>query len=282
MKIYLLVTIIVLECGNNWILAYPNLVNSKLSRDSSVLASVFKVENVHEDNGKSVPNSEMATEANSDENSILHNDQWLIKKNARNSRIGRTEINATPSPLVPSLTRPSSIPEPSNDLCKDLPKELIDEIQGYQDLSNKIIQTVISGAFKGRTYKNLGYFVDKFGSRVAGSDNLEHAIDFMLDKMQQDELDNVHGENVTIPHWVRSVLLQRMHNEAGEKKEILVDFFLCFCRGEEKATLISPRVKDISILGLGYSVGTTQEGITAPVLVVSGFEELKNRASEVK
>lgn len=219
MKIYLLVTIIVLECGNNWILAYPNLVNSKLSRDPSVLASVFKVENVHEDNGKSVPNSEMATEPNSDENSILHNDQWLIKKNARSSRMGRTEINATASPLVPSLTRPSSIPEPSNDLCKDLPKELIDEIQGYQDLSNKIIQTVLSGAFKGRTYKNLGYFVDKFGSRVAGSDNLEHAIDFMLDKMQQDELDNVHGENVTIPHWVRSVLLQRMHNEAGEKKD---------------------------------------------------------------
>jgi len=52
-------------------------------------------------------------------------------------------------------------------------------------------------------------------------------------------------------------------------------------RGEEKATLISPRMKDLSILGLGYTVGTPPDGITAPVLVVSSFEELQQRANEV-
>ncbi|ODN01176.1 Carboxypeptidase Q [Orchesella cincta] len=153
---------------------------------------------------------------------------------------------------VDSITvDPPSLQDP----CQNLSQDIISEIAGYKDVANRIFQTVLSGSFKGRTYNELSYFVDKFGSRVAGSENLEHAIDYMLDKMKQDELDNVHGEKVQIPHWVR---------------------------GEETAALISPRKKDLSILGLGYTVGTPPGGITAPVLVVSGFDELQQRAEEAK
>lgn len=47
-------------------------------------------------------------------------------------------------------------------------------------------------------------------------------------------------------------------------------------------TLLSPRKKDIRMLGLGYSVGTTNDGITADAIVVRSFAELKRRADEVK
>lgn len=45
--------------------------------------------------------------------------------------------------------------------------------------------------------------------------------------------------------------------------------------------MVKPRVKKLSILGLGYSVGTDGRTIEAPVIVVSDFDELERRSSEV-
>lgn len=52
-------------------------------------------------------------------------------------------------------------------------------------------------------------------------------------------------------------------------------------RGSESATLLQPRQKNLAMLGLGYSIGTPPEGITANAVVVNSFEELKKRADEV-
>lgn len=52
-------------------------------------------------------------------------------------------------------------------------------------------------------------------------------------------------------------------------------------RGSESATLLQPRRKSLALLGLGYSVGTPEEGITANAIVVNSFAELKERAEEV-
>jgi len=134
-----------------------------------------------------------------------------------------------------------------------LSQDLVNEIASYQNTTNLIIKTVLQGAFRNRTYEDLSYFVDKFGSRLTGTANLEDAIDYMLDKMRQDDLDNVHGEQVDVPRWIR---------------------------GEESATLILPKRKKLAILGLGYSVGTPKEGITAEVLVVRNFDELRQKADK--
>ena len=132
--------------------------------------------------------------------------------------------------------------------------KLKDEIESLRDDANKIIDFLTKGPGKHQVYKRLATFVDTFGSRIAGSTNHEHAIDFMLGELQQDQLDNVHGEEVNVTHWVR---------------------------GKESAQMILPRKYPIALLGLGGSVGTTPDGITAEVVVVQSFDELHEKAAEV-
>ncbi|HUL75831.1 MAG TPA: M20/M25/M40 family metallo-hydrolase [Vicinamibacteria bacterium] len=45
-------------------------------------------------------------------------------------------------------------------------------------------------------------------------------------------------------------------------------------RGHEWARVVSPAPRELPMLGLGMSVGTPKDGITAPVVVVRSFEEL--------
>jgi carboxypeptidase Q len=104
-------------------------------------------------------------------------------------------------------------------------------------------------------YRRLGELVDRFGHRLAGSASLEAAIDWVLGEMRQDGLDNVRGEPVTVTNWVR---------------------------GRESVDLVSPRRMPLRMLGLGGSVGTRDEGITAPVLVVASFDELERRKADAR
>jgi carboxypeptidase Q len=104
-------------------------------------------------------------------------------------------------------------------------------------------------------YTRLGYLVDTFGHRLSGSASLEAAIDWILSEMKAYDLQNVRGERAMVPHWVR---------------------------GAESADLIKPRAAPLRMLGLGGSVATPRNGITAPVLVVNSFDDLKARASEAK
>jgi carboxypeptidase Q len=102
-------------------------------------------------------------------------------------------------------------------------------------------------------HRRLAQLVDGFGHRLSGSPSLERAIDWILAEMQRDGFANVRGEPVMVPHWVR---------------------------GAESAALVSPREQPLRMLGLGGSVGTGPDGITAEVLVVNSFAELERRKSE--
>lgn len=51
-------------------------------------------------------------------------------------------------------------------------------------------------------------------------------------------------------------------------------------RGEEKITMLEPRIKNIAVLGLGRSVSTPIDGITAEVIVISNFTVLENTPQE--
>src|SRR5262245_6809305 len=76
-------------------------------------------------------------------------------------------------------------------------------------------------------YDRLARLTDTFGNRLSGSAALERAIDWILAEMKRDGLENVRGEPVMVPHWVR---------------------------GNESATLVKPRAYALHMLGLGGSV----------------------------
>ncbi|HYW12821.1 MAG TPA: hypothetical protein VE871_12725, partial [Longimicrobium sp.] len=101
----------------------------------------------------------------------------------------------------------------------------------------------------------IAEMVDRFGPRFSGTPALEQAIDWTVEQMRADGLENVHTEPVMVPRWVR---------------------------GEESAELITPRAVRLHMLGLGGSVGTPPAGIEAEVLVVGSFQELQSRAAEAR
>ncbi|XP_055956718.1 carboxypeptidase Q-like [Patella vulgata] len=129
------------------------------------------------------------------------------------------------------------------------------EIYNKRCIANKIINLAVHGAAQNQSYNRLANFTDKFGNRIAGSQNLENAIDYMLGELTKDGLENVHGEKAMVPHWVR---------------------------GEESAVMLKPRYHPLSMLGLGSSIGTPPEGIEAEVLVVRTFDELKRKSDQAK
>ncbi len=122
----------------------------------------------------------------------------------------------------------------------------------YQDIAERLITASLADT---SAYNRLAYLCDTFGPRLSGSQNLENAIDWILKELEKDSLSNVHGEKVKVPAWVR---------------------------GKESARLIKPFAKDLSILGLGGSIGTRRAGIRGEVIVVDSFEELDERKEEVK
>lgn len=122
----------------------------------------------------------------------------------------------------------------------------------YRPEAQRLTQAATNSLFG---FSRLATMCDTFGPRFTGSKNLEEAIDWCLAEMKKDGFLNVRGEEVTVPRWVR---------------------------GSESIELLSPRRRELPMLGLGGSVGTPPEGIMAEVLVVTGFDDLKNHASEAK
>jgi carboxypeptidase Q len=122
----------------------------------------------------------------------------------------------------------------------------------YRATADRIIAAALADS---AAYTRLADMVDRFGPRLSGSDALEHAIDWILAEMRRDGLANVRGEPAMVPVWVR---------------------------GEESAELLEPRRMALPMLGLGGSIATPPEGISAEVLVVNSFDDLTARAAEAR
>jgi carboxypeptidase Q len=100
-------------------------------------------------------------------------------------------------------------------------------------------------------YKNLEFLTTKIESRLSGSPGAEKAVKWAKKAMYEAGADTVYLQPCMVPHWIR-----------GEK---------------EVCTSINSKTKKqiaYSICALGNSIGTTNIGINAPVIVVNSYEQL--------
>jgi len=117
-------------------------------------------------------------------------------------------------------------------------------VSTYEPAATKLIDASLADT---EGYDNLKYLCYHIGNRISGSDALLRAIAWSAETMRKDGLSNVRVQPVMVPRWVR---------------------------GRESAAIVSPTTQPLHMLGLGMSVGTPPEGITAPVVVVSDFASL--------
>ncbi|HEX6316324.1 MAG TPA: M28 family metallopeptidase [Gemmatimonadaceae bacterium] len=122
----------------------------------------------------------------------------------------------------------------------------------YRDAATRIIARATRDS---AAWNRLAVLTETFGHRFSGSESLERAIDWTLAEMRKDGLDAVRGEPVMVPHWVR---------------------------GAESVEMIAPRRQALPMLGLGGSIATPPGGITAEVLVVSSYDDLRARAADAR
>src|ERR1700728_393628 len=115
----------------------------------------------------------------------------------------------------------------------------------YQEAANKLVDAALADD---AGLNRLEYLCYRIGNRVSGSQSLETAIAWAAQEMKNAGLANVRTIPVKVPHWVR---------------------------GRESAEMLLPLAKPLFMLGLGGSVATPADGITADVVTVSSFDELE-------
>ncbi len=149
-----------------------------------------------------------------------------------------------PGPGAQPLASPTPTPTP-------LPPPTV-KIDSYRAAAARIIGAALTSD---RAYSRLAYLTDHIGNRLSGSKNLERGIEWAVAEMKRDGLDNVRAEKVMVPHWVR---------------------------GEESLAMLTPVPRNLQVLGLGNSIGTPAEGISAEAIVVRNFAELDRLGERVR
>jgi len=124
--------------------------------------------------------------------------------------------------------------------------------QRYRETADRLIQAATTDS---AAWLRIAELTERFGPRFSGTPNLERAIDWVIAEMKKDGLQNVRGEPAMVPRWVR---------------------------GSESAELVEPRRQALPMLGLGGSIGTPAQGITAEVLVVASWDDLRAKNAQAQ
>ncbi len=154
--------------------------------------------------------------------------------------------------LVVTLSSLSTLAEEPPAATKPEPARQYGVAEKYRPAVERIMASALA---ENDAYNKLEELCLFIGNRLSGSPQLNKAIDWAVETFKKDGQENVRREKVMVPNWVR---------------------------GKESATVLEPRAADLVMLGLGGSIGTPPEGITAQVMVVKDKDELEQRGEEAK
>lgn len=126
-----------------------------------------------------------------------------------------------------------------------------------QNSDSVIIRKIYDEALaNGHAYKNLEYLCKKIGPRLSGSLNAQKSVDWTKKLMENYGFDRVYLQELMVPVW-----------ERGAK---------------EQAYIIEGKTKiPVPIVALGGSIASPVQGISAPILEVQNFEELRALGEQV-
>jgi carboxypeptidase Q len=162
-----------------------------------------------------------------------------------------TAVSVSSSLLVANICasndQPSSTPVPSA-------TPLIFSEQTLAELK-RIRQAALSSDY---AYRQVAHLANNIGPRLSGSPQAAKAVEYVAGELKAIESE-VQLEKVIVPHWVR-----------GEETAALVQF-----PGQAQNA-----AQKIVLCALGGSVATPSEGITAEVVVVKNFDELRSIGRE--
>jgi len=121
-------------------------------------------------------------------------------------------------------------------------EEKSDNFEKYNSIAQQIVETALK---EQKGYEYLRELCD-IGPRLSGSKNSMTAINWAFEKMKLLGFDNVWLQPVMVPHWERGDV--------------------------QSCTILKPK-KNLSVLALGGSIATSEEGITAEVIELKNFNE---------
>ena len=149
----------------------------------------------------------------------------------------RVDGEETPAPV----SNPSASPSPTPAIFSP---QTLAELKRLQ-------QAALSSDY---AYRQVGHLANNIGPRLSGSAQAAKAVEYVANELKAIGCE-VQLEKVMVPHWVR-----------GEETAALVQF-----PGQAPDT-----TQKIVLCALGPSVETPADGITAEVIAVRNFQELKS------
>jgi hypothetical protein len=126
-----------------------------------------------------------------------------------------------------------------------------------QNQDSVLIRRIFDEALTSRVaYENLRYLCKNTKGRISGTPQAAAAVEFTRQVMLDMELDSVYLQELLVKRWMRGAI--------------------------EKAFVISSRFGnyELTVCGLGTSVGTGEEGITGNVMEVHSFDDLEKLGRE--
>ena len=148
-----------------------------------------------------------------------------------------------PQAQTPAMASFSAIPQMTPAQQENFPPQLLEQL-------NEIKAAALEDDY---AYRQVAHLSENIGPRISGSAQAQAAVDYVAEELRKLGLE-VHLEEVKVPHWVR-----------GAETAELVEF-----PGQATGT-----AQKIVLTALGGSVATPADGLTADVVVVNNFDELK-------